>query len=47
MEHIHIGHIFLAFKAAVALFVVVVRWRMNKEGALHETVYRVHEPQEA
>ena len=29
MEHIHIGHIFLAFKAAVALFVVVVRC-MNK-----------------
>jgi|RhiMetdeSRZDD1v2_1073273.scaffolds.fasta_scaffold2763011_1 hypothetical protein len=48
MEHVHIGHIFLAFKVAVALFVVVVRWRMNKgTKSLHETIHRVYEPQEA
>jgi hypothetical protein len=48
MEHIHIGHIFLAVKVAVALVVVVVRWRINKTTkALHETVHQAYEPQEA
>jgi hypothetical protein len=48
MEHIHIGHLIGAFKVAVLLFVVVVRWRINKATkALHEIVHRAHEPQEA
>jgi hypothetical protein len=48
MDHVHIGHIFLAVKAAVVLFVVVVRWRINKATkALHETVHQAYEPDEA